>query len=84
MAKWNTKRKPFIPDMETPKTYECKVCGSKIIPRINDKYVVKDRVATGGLTSAMSGSYTEPKTYDAFDCKVCGCQFIAKERLLEV
>ena len=80
---WNTNRKPFIPDMETTKTYECEVCGSKIIPRIADKYVVKDRVATGGLTSAMSGSYTEPEMYDAFDCKVCGCQFVAKERLME-
>ena len=81
MAKWNTKRKPFIPDMETPKTYECKVCGSKIIPRITDKYVVKDRVSSGGLASAMNGSYAEPELFDAFDCKTCGCQFIAKKRL---
>ncbi len=67
--------------METPKTYECKVCGSKIIPKISDKYIVKDRVLTGGVASTMSGSYAEPQQYDAFDCKVCGCQFVAKKRL---
>lgn len=81
MSNWSKRRIPFIPNMETPKTYECKVCGSKIIPRISDKCIVYATERTGGLAGAMSGENKEPKLYDAFDCKVCGCQFVAKERL---
>lgn len=82
MANWNTrKREMFIPDKDTPKAYLCKVCGSKITPRKEDRYVVKDRLCIGGLNSAIGGTHTEAKEYDAFDCKVCGCQMVAKERL---
>lgn len=82
--KWNTKRKMFIPDMYPPKKYTCKVCGSDIIPNKESRYVVKERLCNGGLGNALSGTYSEPKEYDAFDCKVCGCQFVAKERLKAV
>lgn len=81
MANWNSKRKMQVPGMNPPKVYECKVCGSKIVARKSERYVVKERVVTGGLSNALAGNYTEPKEYDAFDCPVCGCQFIAKERL---
>ena len=62
---------------------ECKVCGNKFIPKKENKYVVKDRLLSGGVQGALSGN-AEPKQYDAFDCNVCGCQIVAKERLKEV
>ena len=83
MRQWNAKRKMFIPDMNPPIKYKCKVCGSDVIPNKNRRYVVKERLCTGGVGNALSGSYSEPKEYDAFDCLVCGCQMIAKERLRE-
>lgn len=86
MSNWNKRngRRIFIPDMNPPKKYTCKVCGSDIIPNKKTRYVVKDRLVTGGINNALSGSYMEPKEYDAFDCPVCGCQMIAKERLKTV
>lgn len=84
MSNWKKKSGVFIPDMHPPKKYACKVCGSDIIPNKNNRYVVKDRLCTGGVGNALSGSYAEPKEYDAFDCPVCGCQLVAKERLKKV
>lgn len=85
MSGWNKRdRKMFIPGMESLKTFECKVCGHKFVPKKENKYVVRDRLATGGLNSAMSGQYSESKQYDAFDCDLCGCQMVAKERLRTV
>ena len=82
MSNWKQRnRKIVIPGMNPPKKYECKVCGSDIIPNKNNRYVVKERLCSGGVNSALSGTYTTPKEYDAFDCPVCGCQHIAKERL---
>lgn len=81
MSTWKKRKGVFIPEMHPPKKYKCNVCGSNIIPNKNNRYVVKDRLCTGGVSNAFSGSYTEPKEYDAFDCPVCGCQFVAKERL---
>lgn len=76
----------FIPEMDeaTLKKIECKVCGNKFIPKKKNKYVVKDRMINGGVQSALNGQYSEAKQYDAFDCEVCGCQIIAKERLKQV
>ena len=85
MNNWNRrKRELFIPDKDTPKTYECKVCGSKIVPRNSERYLVRERIAQGGLCTAMPGRYSEPELFDAFDCKVCGCQMVAKSRLWAV
>lgn len=87
MSEWKTrKRKMVIPGMDESslKKIECKVCGNKFVPRNENRYVVKDRMATGGINSAFSGQYSEPKQYDAFDCAVCGCQLIVKERLKQI
>ncbi len=87
MSEWKKRnRKLFMPGMKeaTIKKLECKVCGNKFIPKKENKYIVKDRKLTGGLQNAMSGEYSEPKLYDAFDCDICGCQFIAKERMRDV
>lgn len=85
MGNWgNPKKNLFIPDKGTPKTYICKVCGSKIIPRSEDRYVAKEKTTTGGIASALNGVSKEPTFYDCFDCKVCGCQFVAKERMPKV
>lgn len=85
MNNWKHRnRKIFIPNMKPPKRYECKVCGSEIIPSKDTRYVVQERLSTGGISSALSGTYAEPKEYDAFDCNICGCQLVAKERLKRV
>ena len=81
MSNWKKRKDTFIPDMHPPKRYECKVCGSSIIPNKNNRYVVKERLCAGGIGSALGGTYAEAKEFDAFDCMVCGCQMIAKERL---
>lgn len=84
MSGWKKrKHKLFVPDMDGQalKTIECKVCGNKFIPKKENKYIVQGRISTGGINNAFSGEYSEPKLYDAFDCDICGCQFVAKERL---
>ena len=80
MSNWKRKKKIEIPGMNPPKKYICKVCGSDIVPNKDRRYVVKERLCTGGLSS-LNGTYDEPREFDAFDCKICGCQFFAKERL---
>ena len=87
MSGWKKRERAlFIPGMdeESLNKIECKVCGHRFIPRKENKYVVKDRMVTGGVQSALSGQYSEAKQYDAFDCEVCGCQMIVKERLKQV
>ncbi len=81
MNRWENRGKKIeIPQNDTPKTYECKVCGSKIVPKKEKRYVARQYTTTGGISNALSGM-GEPKEYDCFDCPVCGCQFVAKERL---
>ena len=48
----------------------CRVCGKRMIFRPEDKYVVTEAKP---LMTALAES---PKTYEAFDCKHCGCQMI--------
>jgi len=67
MSNWSKKRTPFIPNMDTPKTYECKICGSKIIPRVSDKYIVYATEKTGVLAGKMGGKKKDQKLYVAFD-----------------
>lgn len=51
---------------------ECKVCGTKFNAIIERHYLARDAVAFG--------STAEESLYDTFDCPMCGCQVIAKER----
>lgn len=60
---------------------ECKVCGCKFDAIIERHYVARDNGKTG--LSVAFGSEPEEKLYDAFDCPVCGCQSIVKERKRE-
>lgn len=84
MNRWENRGKKIeIPQNDTPKTYECKVCGSKIVPKKEKRYVARQYATTGGISNALSG-VEELKEYDCFDCPVCGCQFVAKERLKKV
>lgn len=85
MSDWNCRkgRDLFIPGKNPPKTYICEVCGSKIIPSKSHRYTAKGRISTGGINNAITGVFTEPELYDAYDCPVCGCQFIAGKRFEE-
>lgn len=47
---------------------ECKICGTKFNAIIERHYI------------AAFGSTAEESLYDTFDCPMCGCQVIAKER----
>ena len=57
---------------------ECKICGAKFNAVIEKHYITRDNGKTG-LTVAFS-STAEESLYDTFDCPMCGCQVIAKER----
>lgn len=57
---------------------ECKVCGCKFKAIAERHYISRDNGKTG-LTAAFS-SNAEENLYDSFDCPMCGCQIIAKER----
>lgn len=57
---------------------ECKVCGTKFNAIVEKHYIARDNGKTG-LAIAF-GSNSEESLYDAFDCPMCGCQVIAKER----
>lgn len=52
---------------------ECKVCGTKFNAIIERHYLARDNGKTG--LAVAFGS-----TADVFDCPMCGCQVIAKER----
>lgn len=57
---------------------ECKVCGTKFNAIIKRHYLARDNGKTG--LAVAFGSTAEECLYDAFDCPMCGCQVIAKER----
>lgn len=87
MSGWKErKRELFIPGMDeaTLNKLECNVCGNKFIPKKENKYVVEDRLITGGLQAAVAGQSEIPKRYDVFDCNICGCQVVAEERMKRV
>lgn len=54
----------------------CKVCGSEL--ELTEK---KHYVATETVSSLLN---SQEKWYDAFDCQICGCQYIAGERKRKV
>ena len=56
----------------------CKICGTKFNAVIERHYLARDNGKTS-LALAF-GSNSEESLYDAFDCPMCGCQVIAKER----
>lgn len=60
----------------------CKVCGSELELVKKNHYVVADNLKTGIITALATT--TEEQWYDAFDCPVCGCQYIAGERKRKV
>lgn len=46
MSDWKKRNHEIcIPGMDTPKTHICKVCGSKIVPRRENRYTAK--IGTG-------------------------------------
>lgn len=57
---------------------ECKVCGCKFNAIIEKHYIARDNGKTG--LAVAFGSTNEESMYDAFDCPMCGCQVVAKER----
>lgn len=68
-----------IPVKETKeKIVACAVCGAKLELNKRYHYIALDDGATG-LVTAFTKEQEEP-IYDAFDCPVCGCQYIAQER----
>ena len=68
-----------IPVKETGnKVVVCGVCGAKLELNKLYHYIARDDGATG-LVTAFTKEQEEP-IYDAFDCPVCGCQYIAQER----
>lgn len=65
---------------ETGNPRICQVCGHRVYVSMSRHYVARDDTS-GGLAQALSN--TEPKQYDAFDCRYCGCQVIVGERKRE-
>lgn len=57
---------------------ECKVCGCKFNAIIEKHYIARDNGKTG--LAVAFGSTNEENLYDAFDCPMCGCQVVTKER----
>ena len=51
---------------------KCKVCENEFAPKKEYRYIATSIVP---LTERM-------KFYDCFDCPECGCQVVAKERLV--
>lgn len=57
---------------------ECKVCGTKFKAIVERHYIARNNGKIGLAVSLDSTA--EEGLYDAFDCPMCGCQVIAKER----
>lgn len=57
---------------------ECKICGTKFNAIVEHHYIARDNGKTG--FAVAFGSTSEEVLYDSFDCPMCGCQVIAKER----
>ncbi len=53
---------------------KCKVCKTWFIPDKEQRYTVKENDGLSSLTKGV-------RTFDAFDCPVCGCQCLAGIRL---
>lgn len=68
-----------IPVKETVnKVISCGVCGAKLELNMLYHYIARDNGVTGAVT--VFTKEQEEAIYDAFDCPVCGCQYIAQER----
>lgn len=68
-----------IPVKETKgKIVACAVCGAKLELNKQYHYIARD----DGVKGVAAAFTREPEEtlYDAFDCPVCGCQYIAQER----
>lgn len=82
MSEWKKRTKNIeIPGMDKLKKIRCTICGKEFVPNKEEKYCAKENRIQGGLSAALSGSPEESRLYDCFDCPVCGCQIVAKERL---
>lgn len=57
---------------------ECKICGCKFNAIEERHYISRDNGKTG--IAVAFGSTNEETLYDSFDCPMCGCQVVAKER----
>ena len=57
---------------------KCNVCGCEFPPVAERHYITRDGGKIGIVAAFQSNN--EEKLYDAFDCPMCGCQVIAKER----
>lgn len=56
---------------------KCKICGTEF-PAIKEKhYIARDNNRTGAVVVFAKD---EEKTYDAYDCPMCGSQIIVQER----
>ena len=84
MSGWNSTRKVYIPDCEPKKRVFCEVCGSEIEFKTFRRYEVLEHITYNFLLQKPIETPGNARMYDAFDCPVCGCQFIAKERLRSV
>lgn len=56
---------------------ECKFCGCKFRPVIDEHYITRDNDETG---VANIFKHVESNIYDTFDCPECGCQIVVQER----
>lgn len=56
---------------------KCKVCGKEFEAVKENHYVAREGLKSGAFVDLAS---TEEKTFDAFDCPYCGCQYVAGER----
>ena len=80
MDRWNKGRKVSIPDYDPKKRVVCEVCGSYIKLESFRRYSVLEHL-TVSLFNSKTLQPEIARIYDAFDCPVCGCQYVAKERL---
>lgn len=80
MERWNRGRKMHIPDYEPKKRVVCEVCGSDIELESYRRYSVSEHLHAK-LFDLKTAQPENARLYDAFDCPVCGCQYVAKERL---
>lgn len=80
MERWNRGRRVQIPDYDPKKRVVCDVCGADIKLESFRRYSVLEHLSAS-LFNAKTLQPEIARVYDAFDCPVCGCQYVAKERL---
>ena len=80
MERWNRGRKVHIPDYDPKKRVICSVCGNEIKLESYRRYSVSEHLQFK-LFNSSTAQPENARLYDAFDCQVCGCQYVAKERL---